>query len=95
MPKRRPDHRPQRTCAVCRTVHDKREMTRLVRTTDGRAVVDASGRRPGRGTYVCTDPTCRAAAGRAAAIARALALAGGAAAVDADALNVEAAGAAS
>ena len=28
-------HVPQRTCVVCRTVHDKRELVRLVRTPEG------------------------------------------------------------
>jgi len=72
MPKRRPDHQPQRTCAVCRTVHAKRDMERVVKTADGQAVADPSGRLPGRGTYVCTDPSCQANAGREKAIARAL-----------------------
>ena len=72
MPKRRPDHQPQRTCAVCRTVRTKREMQRVVRSADGRAVMDPSGRLPGRGTYVCADPTCQANPAREKAIARAL-----------------------
>ena len=72
MPKRRPDHQPQRTCAVCRTVRTKREMQRVVRSTDGLAVMDPSGRMPGRGTYVCADPTCQANPAREKAIARAL-----------------------
>ena len=74
MPKRQPDHHPQRTCAVCRQLHAKREMDRIVRTAEGQAVPDPSGRMPGRGTYVCTDPDCRTSAGRAQAIARALGL---------------------
>jgi uncharacterized protein len=72
MPKRRPDHQPQRTCAVCRTVRTKREMQRIVRSADGDAVVDPSGRMPGRGTYVCADPACQANPSRERAIARAL-----------------------
>lgn len=72
MPKRRPDHQPQRTCAVCRTVRTKREMQRIVRSADGLAVMDPSGRLPGRGTYVCTDQTCQTNPGREKAIARAL-----------------------
>ena len=76
MPKRRPEHQPLRTCAVCRAVHPKREMTRMVRTADGDVVADASGRLPGRGTYVCADPDCQANPKRDAAIARALALKG-------------------
>jgi hypothetical protein len=76
MPKRRPDHQPQRTCAVCRTVRSKREMQRIVRTGNGEAVLDASGRMPGRGTYVCADPACQSNPGRETAIARALGIMG-------------------
>jgi hypothetical protein len=76
MPKRRPDRQPLRTCAVCRQVRAKREMERVVRTADGLAVPDTSGRMPGRGTYVCTDPACQASPGRDRAIAHALGLTG-------------------
>lgn len=72
MPKRRPDHIPTRTCAVCRTSRPKREMTRIVRTVDGTVIVDPTGRQPGRGTYVCSQPGCRDPERRAAAITRAL-----------------------
>jgi len=58
MPKRRPEHQPQRTCAVCREVHPKRSMTRLVRRADGSVAADPSGKAPGRGTYLCDQPTC-------------------------------------
>jgi len=74
MPKRRPEYTPQRTCAVCRTVHPKREMARVVRTAEGTALIDPTGRLPGRGTYVCTDPACVASPGRDRAVARALGL---------------------
>jgi predicted RNA-binding protein YlxR (DUF448 family) len=33
-------------------------MTRLVRLVDGSVVLDASGRAPGRGTYVCDQASC-------------------------------------
>lgn len=59
MPKRNPEHLPQRTCAVCRDVHPKRAMTRLVRRADGSIVPDPSGKAPGRGTYVCDQADCR------------------------------------
>ena len=72
MPKRRPDHVPTRSCAVCRTPRAKREMTRLVRTDDGSVVRDDTGRQPGRGTYLCHDPACRDQTTAAAAIKRAL-----------------------
>ena len=56
MPKRRPEHQPQRTCAVCRTVRPKREMQRVVRTADGEAVMDASGGCPGAGRTCAIRP---------------------------------------
>jgi len=72
MPKRRPDHVPSRTCAVCRQSHPKRDMTRIVRTTDGSIQRDETGRAPGRGTYICQDPACRDSERSAAAVKRAL-----------------------
>jgi predicted RNA-binding protein YlxR (DUF448 family) len=59
MPKRKPEHQPLRTCAVCREVHPKRSMTRLVRRADGSVAVDPSGKESGRGTYLCDQPACR------------------------------------
>jgi uncharacterized protein len=72
MPKRRPDHVPTRTCAVCRTSRPKREMERLVRAEDGLVHRDPTGRAPGRGTYLCHEPACREPERAAAAIRRAL-----------------------
>ena len=72
MPKRRPDHVPSRSCAVCRQSHPKREMTRIVRATDGSIQRDETGRAPGRGTYICQDPACRDDERSAAAVKRAL-----------------------
>jgi len=72
MPKRRPDHVPMRTCAVCRQVRSKRSMTRIVRGSDGTVAVDPTGKAAGRGTYVCDNPACREPAELAAGIQRAL-----------------------
>ena len=44
---------PQRTCVACRRIKPKRELTRLVCVANGSVEVDASGRRPGRGAYLC------------------------------------------
>ncbi len=72
MPKRRPDHIPMRTCAICRQVRAKRSMTRLVRSADGTIAPDPTGKAPGRGTYVCDDPACREPHALAAGVQRAL-----------------------
>ncbi len=42
-----------RTCVGCGKQSDKLELVRIVRTDDGVAL-DASGRMPGRGAYVCS-----------------------------------------
>ena len=47
-------------------------MTRIVRATDGTIHRDDTGREPGRGTYICTDPACRDDERSAAAVKRAL-----------------------
>ena len=72
MPKRRPDHQAERTCAVCRSVHPKRSMTRVVRHADGSVSADPSGKAPGRGTYLCDELACRDPKRLAEGIQRAL-----------------------
>jgi predicted RNA-binding protein YlxR (DUF448 family) len=72
MPKRRPDHQALRTCAVCREVHPKRSMSRLVRRADGSVAVDPTGRAPGRGTYLCDQASCREPGRLAEGVQRAL-----------------------
>ena len=51
-------HVPQRTCVGCRQVQDKRNLVRLVRTSEGQLVVDDSGKRNGRGAYLCRQRSC-------------------------------------
>lgn len=54
----RPRHVPQRTCIACRDKDAKRTLTRIVRTTDGLVEVDPTGKRNGRGAYLCSRPSC-------------------------------------
>ena len=54
----RPKHVPQRTCVGCRSTSAKRELVRLVRTPAGDVQPDPTGKRPGRGAYLCQDPEC-------------------------------------
>lgn len=51
-------HVPQRTCVVCREKKDKRELFRIVSTADEGVVVDPSGKRNGRGAYLCSRSAC-------------------------------------
>jgi predicted RNA-binding protein YlxR (DUF448 family) len=54
----RSKHVPLRTCVVCRQKTDKRRLTRIVRTADSGVVVDLTGKRNGRGAYLCDQPAC-------------------------------------
>ena len=51
-------HTPQRTCVACRKVNAKRELIRLVRISDGSVEVDTSGKKAGRGAYLCRTWDC-------------------------------------
>ena len=50
-------HVPQRTCVGCRTVMAKRQLVRVVRTTDG-VLVDPTGKLAGRGAYLHDRRSC-------------------------------------
>ena len=54
----RPKHIPQRTCIACRRTAAKRELVRVVRGVDGEIVVDPTGKRAGRGAYICRNRAC-------------------------------------
>ncbi|MFH1032685.1 MAG: YlxR family protein [Chloroflexota bacterium] len=47
-----------RTCLACRQVKTKGELTRLVRLSSGVVEVDTSGKKSGRGTYLCRSQVC-------------------------------------
>jgi len=51
-------HIPNRTCVACRKVRPKRELIRLVYTMDGTVEVDPSGKKAGRGVYLCPSADC-------------------------------------
>lgn len=48
----------ERTCIGCKAKRDQRELLRLACSATGAVVVDATGRAPGRGAYVCYDARC-------------------------------------
>jgi predicted RNA-binding protein YlxR (DUF448 family) len=60
----RPRRQPMRQCAVCGASRPKRELVRLVRTPEGEVALDPTGRRNGRGVYVCPSEECRRKAAR-------------------------------
>lgn len=48
---------PMRQCVACRTMKEKRELLRIVKSEDGISV-DKTGKKNGRGAYVCKDKNC-------------------------------------
>ncbi len=53
-----PKKLPLRTCLGCQAVRPKREMIRIVRTPDGQVQLDPTGKKAGRGAYVCPTRNC-------------------------------------
>jgi predicted RNA-binding protein YlxR (DUF448 family) len=72
MPK--PRHEPTRTCVACRQEAGKRALIRIVRGATGAAMVDRSGRAPGRGAYLHHDAACLEMARKRRALERSLAV---------------------
>ena len=44
----------ERTCIACGAKSDKRALMRIVRAADGTVSFDGTGRKPGRGAYICS-----------------------------------------
>ena len=65
---------PQRQCVGCRTMKEKRELIRVVKTPEGTIVLDTSGKKSGRGAYVCPDMQCLKKARKSRALERAFEL---------------------
>ena len=47
-----------RMCVGCREMKEKRELIRIVRTPEGETLIDPTGKKSGRGAYVCRNPEC-------------------------------------
>lgn len=68
----RPKHVPQRMCIICRDHDAKRGLHRIVRSPEGIVSPDPTGRRNGRGAYLCHKTACWEKALNSGALARAL-----------------------
>lgn len=49
---------PQRMCVGCQEMKNKKELKRIVRTPDGTIHMDSTGKKSGRGAYICIDENC-------------------------------------
>lgn len=48
---------PMRTCIACKSVKPKRELVRIVKDGD-EISLDVTGKKNGRGAYICNDEQC-------------------------------------
>ena len=53
---------PMRQCVGCQEMKSKKEMIRVIRTAEGEFVLDATGKKNGRGAYLCPKEECLAKA---------------------------------
>lgn len=63
---------PQRMCVGCQEMKNKKEMIRIVRTPEGEIIFDVTGKKSGRGAYVCATDICLAKAVKEKRLERAL-----------------------
>jgi len=49
---------PQRMCTGCMEMKPKKELIRVVKNKEGEVSMDLTGKKPGRGAYVCNKPEC-------------------------------------
>lgn len=60
-----PKKTPLRMCLGCNEMKPKRELIRVVHQKDGSILLDATGKQPGRGAYICPQLSCLKAARKA------------------------------
>lgn len=47
-----------RKCVGCQEMKSKKEMLRVIRTQEGEFLLDATGKKNGRGAYLCPSAEC-------------------------------------
>ncbi|MBQ9113067.1 MAG: YlxR family protein [Clostridia bacterium] len=63
---------PERQCLGCNSHRPKKELLRVVRTPEGEILLDFTGKRSGRGAYICRDVECLKKARKSGRIGRSL-----------------------
>ena len=49
---------PERMCVACRQLKSKRQLLRIVKSPQGEITIDDTGKKPGRGAYICCQNEC-------------------------------------
>lgn len=56
---------PMRKCIGCNEMREKRELIRVVRSPENEISLDLTGKKPGKGAYICHNVDCYKAAVKA------------------------------
>ena len=64
-----------RQCVGCREMKPKRELIRIIRTAEEELLIDATGKKNGRGAYICPNRDCLKKAVKSKGLERALKIA--------------------
>jgi len=62
---------PMRLCLGCQEMKPKKELIRIVKNKDNEISVDFTGKKPGRGAYICRNIDCFESARKAKRLERA------------------------
>ena len=62
---------PMRKCTGCNEMKPKKELVRIVKDPEGNISVDLTGKKSGRGAYICKDKKCLMKAQKAKRLERA------------------------
>ncbi|GMA61524.1 YlxR family protein [Alicyclobacillus fastidiosus] len=63
---------PLRKCVGCQEMKPKRELIRVVHTPEDEVLIDLTGKKNGRGAYLCPSESCLAMAQKRKSLERAL-----------------------
>ena len=63
---------PLRQCTGCREMKNKKEMLRVIKTQDDEITIDITGKKNGRGAYICNSHECFEKAKKTKALERSL-----------------------
>lgn len=62
--------KPERQCIGCRESRLKKELIRIVKTPEGEIELDRTGKKNGRGAYLCDSSACLKGARKSNALSR-------------------------
>lgn len=63
---------PQRQCIGCGEMKDKKSLIRVIKTPEEEILLDATGKKNGRGAYICSNMTCLSKAIKSKGLERSL-----------------------